>query len=239
MGYTNTQQKYLAAGRCTKCGKARLGEAAAKTQCAACLLKKRTREQAKRNARKAAKLCIVCGKLRERRTSTMTRCGLCAEKQRKASAAYQQRQRNKAAGYTEGDGKNAKRLPVGRGGNGKHEGGAYKFPLVLDRDSRDAIQVIRKRYRDAEWKAGRVPQTHQLSRLVREVILKYEPSRAVVKPRKHRLRVADTANLSLDGRTEAILRRQAALSFNGNLSATLRAMLIECQGFRRAFTGRG
>ena len=103
----------------------------------------------------------------------------------------------------------------------------------------DAIQVIRKRYRDAEYKAGREPLTHQNSRLVREIILRYEPTRAGVHPRKHCLITDWKIHLSLDGRTRAIVERHAARTFDGNKSATLRAMLIQSQGFRRAFTGRG
>lgn len=127
---------------------------------------------------------------------------------------------------------------MGAASSAKREGGVYHFALVLDIDSRDAVNVIRQRYRDGEWAVGRVPQAHRLSRLVREVIMRYEPNRAVVRPRKRRLFLEGRANLSLDGRTKAILTRQADLSFEGNKAAALRAMLIECQGFRRAFTGR-
>ena len=181
-------------------------------------------------------LCVVCGKKRTGVARTSKQCEACARKERARGLDYLQRKRNEAAGYTPGDGRNVKKWPMGTAATGKREGGIYKFTLHLDRPSLDALLVIRKRYKDAEYKAKREPQTHQLSRLVRETILRYEPSRVVVKPRKHRLLVDDVANLSLDGRTRAILTRQAVRSFGGNKSAALRAMLIECQGFRRAFT---
>ncbi len=248
------RQKRIALGVCTNCGGARTGEGYTKQTCGPCTQKLRDKSRKWRaahpeenaaylkkryHARKDAGLCVSCAKPRRERESTAHQCGACAKTQRAANAAHQQRERNKRWGYEEGDGRQAKKYPIGAASTAKREGGAWYFVLPLDTPSYDAIQVIRKRYRDAEYKAGREPLTHQNSRLVREIILRYEPSRAGVNPRKHRLITDWKLNLSLDGRTRAIVQRHAAKTFNGNLSATLRAMLIQSQGFRRAFTGRG
>ncbi len=238
MAYCITRQKYLEEGLCIQCGSERDSEGSTPRFCAACAAKKRASKRNHRARLKATGLCMACGKKRTGIAKTPTYCEVCARKNRVRGLAYVQRKRNEAAGYTPGDGRNVKKWNVGLASTARREGGIYNFTLHLDRPSLDALLVIRKRYKDAEYKAKREPLTHQLSRLVREIIWRYEPNRVVVKPRKHRLLLDDVANLSLDGRTRAILERQAARSFAGNKSAALRAMLIQSQGFRRAFTGR-
>ena len=261
MGYTKTQQARLLAGVCFSCGAGCEGEGSTKHRCVVCAEKGRaarrlarrrrdtTKQQAdsaanrearrKRNtARQASGICLICHRERRGREATPLVCGFCAKKERARSAVYQQKKRNKAAGYKEGDGRNVKKWPMGAASTGKREGGAWDFMLTLDIPTRDAILAIRQQYRDAETRAGREPQTHQISRLVREVIVRYEPHRVLATPRKPRLFLEMKAHLSLDGRCKAVLTRQAETNFDGNKSAALRAMIIECQGPRRAFTGR-
>ncbi len=259
MGYTKTQQARLLAGLCFQCGAERTGKGTTNRLCARCAQGKRENERARKERNKetlrpieaakhwarlkkriASGVCVTCKGPRTGRKATAYRCGKCAARQKGWQEAYEQRERNKAMGYTPGDGRNKAPKPTGLRARqfGVREGGAFYFRLVLDRDSYDGLVALRQRYRDAETRAGRDWQTHQLSRLVREVILRYEPSRVGIAPRKHRLLIEKIANLSLDGRTRAVLERQAARSFGGNKSATLRAMLAGCQGIRRAFTGR-
>ncbi len=249
-----TRQQRIALGLCTDCGGERTGEKHTTRNCGVCAERRRiasrkwraihpeehhARLKKRYETKKAENRCVCCAKSRKGLGGTANLCYSCAKKHRASLLAYQQRKRNERMGYVEGDGRTAKKSPVGRASTSKREGGAWSFPLPLDTPSYDAIQVIRKRYRDAEYKAGREPLTHQNSRLVREIILRYEPSRAAVQPRKHRLIPDWKLHLSLDGRTRAIVQRHADRTFDGNLSATLRAMLIQSQGFRRAFTGRG
>ena len=253
-----TKQKRAQAGLCTRCGGKRTEPGYTKTMCAACARKQRAiAQQAALNplhrqqrsaylkqarkkreaARAVSQQCALC-RARLGYGATPRLCGLCVHKHQLRDAIYNQRKRDKAAGYKEGDGRHVKKWAMGGAATGRREGGAYDFALTIDTPTLDALQTIRKRYRDTETRAKREPQTHQLSRLVRELIVGYEPERAVVKPRKPRLFLEIKARFSLDGRCKAIIARQAALSFSGNKSAALRAMIIESQGFRRAFTAR-
>ena len=253
-----TKQKRAHAGLCTRCGEPRTQPGYTQTMCALCAQKQRAiaqkaaldplhrqkrsaalKEYRKKReaARSVAQQCVLC-RARLGRGANPRLCAFCVHKQKLRDAVYNQRKRDKAAGYEPGDGRHIKKWAVGGAATGKRDGGAYHFVLTVDYPTLDALQTIRQRYRETETRAGRIPQTHQLSRLVRELIVGYEPERAVAKPRKPRLFLEIKANLSLDGRCKAIIARQAALSFNGNKSAALRAMIVESQGFRKAVTPR-
>ena len=105
------------AGLCIDCGAERTGDGITKLRCARCservrtaarawyeknrdrprpkpdLAKKRTREDARADARRDADLCPECGKPRDPSGETRL-CKRCRERSRKRCAAYRQRKRN-------------------------------------------------------------------------------------------------------------------------------------------------
>jgi hypothetical protein len=103
--------------------------------------------------------------------------------------------------------------------------GGKTWAVRLDVRSCEALQVLLERYREQERTAGRVPKTHQVSRIVREAVLRWERMACPPDRWPYRMFVATTVRVYLDARTRRIVEREAWARFAGNRSATLRAML--------------
>ena len=125
--YTVRQQR-IARGLCTDCGGERTGEKHTTRNCGVCAERRRIASQKWRAAhpekhrarlkkryetRKAENRCVSCAKPRKGLGGTTNLCSSCAKKHRASLLACQQRKRNARMGYTKGDGRMAKKYPVG------------------------------------------------------------------------------------------------------------------------------
>src|SRR5262249_35836040 len=99
------------------------------------------------------------------------------------------------------------------------------FCLRVDPFTYKALFEIYDRYRKQEKAAGRTPKPYQVSCLVREGVYTYESRHHCRRP-PHRYNImAGSLVVGLDARSRSILRRVADTDFDGNKSATMRAMI--------------
>jgi len=105
------------------------------------------------------------------------------------------------------------------------EGGAHRYRLGLTIPAVQALQMILDRYKETERAAGRVPKTHQISRLVRESVHKWRHSPCPRRP-EGEVWVVEAHSITLDGPSWRVVRWQAKEHFDGNVSAALRAIII-------------
>jgi hypothetical protein len=240
MGYNKLQQSRLDAGVCLRCGAER-GEGSTSLNCADCAAKMRAHMRAfrerhpekansynkevrkawreKRQAeRQAADRCMRCGG--ERAGADGTLCPACQQKQNGWSADFRQRERNKASGgrYEIPPWPMGAALP-------RLEGGRYNYRLGLTIPAVLTLKQILEHYRKNERAAGRVPKTHQVSRLIRWAIHCWRHLPCPRRP-EGEVWIVETVNITLDGPSLRIARWQAKEHFDGNLSAALRAMII-------------
>jgi hypothetical protein len=241
--YSKRRQGWLEAGSCIDCGAKRTGKAVTRHRCRRCSArcrkatrayrkrqteavreetkeKLRARHRERRAERRAAGVCVRCGGEREVDSSYST-CAACLTALRRWSAWERMRRNGAPAGMEPVGCETA--WPLGRAAP-RLEGGKT-WGVRLDERTCEALRVLLARYREQERAAGRVPKTHQVSRIVREVVLRWE--RAACPPDRwpYRMFVMATVNVYLDARTRRIVEREAWERFGGNRSAALRAML--------------
>ena len=264
MPYTKTQQARLDLGNCFRCGAARTGPGSTNCFCATCAEKSRASCRAykaahpekrfypgdaernrlwkakRREARLASGVCVLCGLPKEGRArnseGSATQCGVCTSAKKKKEAARRQRDRNREAGLPDvpgPNGRNARIWTMGRA-VARLGPGAHKFSCFLDRESRDALLTLRERYKREEAKAGRVPKTHQRSRLVREAVAVWEHHACPV--RRPRLLHPVRISVIFDAKTWGILQREAARE-KIRVAQVLRTMLCLAAPMKRSFVG--
>jgi hypothetical protein len=240
MGYRKFQQARLDAGLCLYCGAER-GKGSTPLQCADCTAKDRARKRAdyqryldnaeishremcnarRRNQRaewRAAGCCYSCG--RDRADSRTVYCPTCQQKQRCRQAGFRQRERNKITGGRY----EFPAWPVG-GAVPRLEGGQHVFRLGLTIPAVQALTKIYDRYKETERAAGRAPKTHQISRLVRWAVHCWRHLPCPRRP-EGEVWVVEVHSVSLDGPSWRVVRWQAEQHFDGNVSAALRAIII-------------
>jgi hypothetical protein len=228
------------AGLCLRCGADR-EQGSARLNCAACAAKLRENVRAyrqrhpekvnacnkevreawrqKRQAeRRAAGRCLRCGGARAGTGGLL--CPTCRQKQHRWEADFRQRERNKASGGRY----EVPPWPVGAAVPGL-EGGGRRYRIGLTIPARIALGKILDRYKEKERAVGRAPKTHQISRLVREAIRIWRRSPCPKRPEGD-VWVVEMISITLDAPTERIVRWQAADYLERNVSATLRAILI-------------
>jgi len=235
VSYEETRRARRAAGLCLTCGAERMGEGCTGTQCARCAQRSRERalryirthpeelrerRHAKEAARKAMALCPHCGREREPEVPFLY-CVRCRAQKRASDAVVLQKERNAKAGVDY----DVPPWPTG-GAVPRLEGGNQVFRVGLNLEAQRALYALLQRYRDQEWAAGRMPKTHQVSRIVRDAVLQWEKRECPSLRPPMTYVVFEWVHVSLDGPTRAIVRRQAAHPrFDGNRSAALRAMI--------------
>jgi hypothetical protein len=250
--YSRKEQARLNAGLCMDCGAPRAGvPGATERRCPDCAAADNAKRRAYRarldpdarrraangapdvraasrqkwlDARRDAGLCVQCGKPREAAaagpTPSTERCAACAARCRREANARNKKRRDEA---------DAQRLPwqcPPRPAPQRIVGGiAVSRTFLLDIPSYKAFREIKHREQQAIRSAGRTPPwAYQNSRIVREVICRYEtmpclPRLGICILRPYPLGV------SFDARSWAILKREADAHFNGNRSACLREMI--------------
>ena len=196
MAYSKLQKRWLDAGLCLRCAWQRKQYA----------------------ERRAAGRCQSCGS--DRAGSRTILCPTCRQKQHRRSADFRQRERNKASGgrYEIPPWPMGAALP-------RLVGGGHNYRLGLTIPAVLALKQILEHYRKNERAAGRLPKTHQVSRLVRESIHTWRHSPCPRRP-EGEVWIVETVNITLDGPSLRIVRWQATEHFDGNFSAALRAILI-------------
>ena len=257
MGYTKTQRARLEAGLCFRCGALREGAGSTNCFCAVCADKSRAacraykarhpekkhypadgeRSRAWKAKRRAERLaagkCVLCGKKRVERDKAYSECGACRRKRRDYGAAYNQRTRNRLAGLPETGGRNVRKWNVGKAAQPLGPG-VHRFTCRLDRASKEALVLMKERYKAEERKRGREPKTHQWSRIVRDCVHRWERGPVPVRP--WRLLMDERIGVTLDAKAWGILCREAARSGRSK-AKVLRAMLAESAASKRVAVG--
>ena len=245
MGYRKDEQARIDAGLCVRCAAER-EEGSTQRRCAACAEKGRAtararyhrdpekatayqkkaaykaaynaRQRKRRAEHRAAGRCCRCGG--DRADSHTIFCPTCQEKERRRGAAFRQRERNKGSGGRY----EIPHWPMG-GALPRLEGGAHRCRIGLTIPAVLALTKILDRYKETERAAGRIPKTHQISRLVRESIHCWRHLPCPRRP-EGKIWIVEMHSVSLDGPSWRVVRWQAEQHFDGNVSAALRAIIV-------------
>lgn len=179
------------------------------------------------------KRCVRCGK--KRHANDARYCVSCRIKENTRTRKYRQKKREIVAIAQGRPSKNIKPLPIGAA-LPRLRGGSYKASFGLDTRTLWALEKLTERYEYEERAAGRVPQPYQNSRLIREVILRWQGKR--IPPPINRFGIVRRhVCILLDEPCARILRYQADAFFKGNTARAFRALLQTAFSPNRAFTG--
>lgn len=176
--------------------------------------------------------CVCCGK--KRHANDARYCVSCRIKENKRTRAYRQKKRDATCSPNNPSQKIAP-LPIGSA-LPRLQGGSYKVSFGVDGYTLWTLERVKERYEYEERAAGRIPQPYQTSRLIREVILRWQ-GKTCPPPITRRGIVHRSLCIRLDEPSARVLRYQADAFFNGNTARAFRALLQSAFTSRRAVTG--